>query len=57
MEPDCVSNNFDKRADENMNYKLELNGVTREGHKRDLMEDQDFFHHSAELRIKCRFIR
>ena len=57
MEPDCVSINLDKRADENRNYKFELNSVTREGHKKDLMEDQDFFHHLAEVRIKCRFIR
>ena len=56
MEPDCVSINLDKREDENGNYKCELNNVTREGHNKDLMEDQDFFHHSAEARIKCRFI-
>ena len=56
MEPDCVSINLDKRADENRNYKFELSSVTREGHKKDLMKDQDFFHHSAEVRIKCRLI-
>ena len=56
MEPDCVSINLDKRADENGNYKCELNSVTREGHNEDLTEDQDFFHHSAEARSKCRFI-
>ena len=56
MEPDCVSINLDKRVDENGNYRCELNSVTREGHKEDLMEDQYFFHHSAEARSKCRFI-
>ena len=56
MESDCVSINLDKRADENGNYKCELNSVTREGHKEDLTEDQYFFHHSAEARSKCKFI-
>ena len=51
MEPDCVSINLDKRADRNGNYKCELNNVTREGHKKDLREEQDFFHHSAEVCI------
>ena len=53
MEPDCVSINLDKRTDRNGNYKCELNNVTREGHKKDLREDQYFFHHSAEVCINC----
>ena len=53
MEPDCVSINLNKMADGNGNYKCELNNFTCEGHKKDLREDQDFFHHSAEVCINC----
>ncbi|XP_022777800.1 uncharacterized protein LOC111319257 [Stylophora pistillata] len=48
MEPNCVSINIDKRADGNGKYKCELNNVTHEGHKDELIEDGHFSYHAAE---------
>ncbi|XP_022808884.1 uncharacterized protein LOC111345856 isoform X3 [Stylophora pistillata] len=48
MEPNCVSINIDKRQDGNRKYKCELNNVTHEGHKDDLIENGNYSYHAAE---------
>ena len=39
IEPDCVSINIDKREDGHGVYKCELNNVTHEGYKQELVDD------------------
>ena len=49
MEPDCVSINLEKVVDGNRKYKCELNNVTHEGHEGDLIEEENYFYHAAEV--------
>ena len=53
MEPDCVSINLYTRGDGdgNGNYKCELNSATHEGHEENLIEEEMYSYHSAEVNI------
>lgn len=49
MEPDCVSYNLGKQASEDdEKYTCELNDVTHEGNKDDLVKDQSYIYGGAE---------
>ena len=51
MEPDCVSINLYTRGDGNGNYKCELNNATHEGHEENLIEEEMYSYHAAEVNI------
>ena len=55
LEPNCVSDNFNKKEEENGQHQCDLNNATYEHdneHSGDLSKNENYVHRGAEVNIK-----